>query len=134
MKTEPPKKFFEAEKSHNWTPQKRKKQFLKQNWRDSLSNIKKIWFVIWIWKKKNSKCHWTLHAWRIQIALQIMMMFYSLRNQNCQTNAFSTENFELKVFKKPTPLPRFCFNLSNSREEEKKTSHLQRWFYQYRES
>jgi len=49
-----------------------------------------------------------------------MMMFYSLRNQNCQTNAFSTENFELKVFKKPTPLPRFCFNLSNSREEEKK--------------
>ena len=52
MKTEPPKKIFEAEKSHNWTPQKRKKQFLKQNWRDSLSNIKKIWFVIWIWKKK----------------------------------------------------------------------------------
>ena len=61
MKTEPPKKIFEAEKSHNWTPQKRKKQFLKQNWRDSLSNIKK--YDLWYESEK-----------KIQSAIELSML------------------------------------------------------------
>lgn len=98
--------FFEADMKwsiHNWTPQKQKKRrkiFSKQKKETSFLNklgdsLSKTFKKYDLWYESEKKIQVPLNSpclKKNQQKLLCMMTMFSLRNQNCQTNAFSTEN------------------------------------------